>query len=251
MVERWCIVGEPRCGSHWLQSMLPKQCVLLDEITNYDMYTNAFWDYIYDNDDFVKVSTEMPTEKLERQQFMEKRAAQIKKINPDQSLVAIVFCNESRMSYDNLIQTLEDCGFRFLFLERNMFDRALSHVIANTTKIAHRYENHKNPVPADALGKITVQIDEWIEYLFNHYQSTEYRKHLFKNYKHLTVRYEHLLEDCLKNKIPIHDNKFIQKTWAVEYKDAVTNFNELLDIYNGFIKYLPLYMSFLRKCRII
>jgi len=84
--------------------------------------------------------------------------------------------------------------------------------------------------------------------LFTAYQATEYRRKLFLNYEYITINYENLIEDCQIKDIPIRlKSDDILKTWNVDYKDIVTNINELQIIYDSFIKMIPMYSSFLLK----
>ena len=132
MANRWCIVGDPRCGSHWLSSIMPPEWVSLNEIVNYDMYTDDYFDFGFKHKNYVKI-TNIPTEPLSRKEFIEKRTEQIKKIHPHQDLKAILFCNDHHMPYEKFIKELDNANFRFIFLERNLLDRALSHIIIKIT----------------------------------------------------------------------------------------------------------------------
>jgi hypothetical protein len=123
----------------------------------------------------------------------------------------------------------------------------IADIIIKITKIAHRWKDDSNTAPADSLGPITIKLDAWVQQLFQCYQSTEYRKKLFKNYKHITIRYEHAKADCFDNNIPVFDQNLLHKTWAVEYKDVITNIDELVDVHNGFVENLPMYSNFFLK----
>jgi hypothetical protein len=242
MVERWFIVGEPRCGSHWLHSKLIPRTGLA-EFFHYPFY-NAYPDYRFGRYRFIHPIKKPPTDRLTQDEFLQKRISQIKKINPIQPIKGILFCNIYQIDYTKIIKTLDECGFKFIMLERNLFDRALSHCIADITKIAHRWKTQSVWPPADSLGKININLEVWLSVLFREYQATEYRKTLFLDYNFATVRYENLIEDCQTNNIPIVENDAITKTWNVKYKDAVTNITELQEIYNSFIKHIPQYRNF-------
>ena len=242
MITRWIIVGEPRCGSHWLHSKLPSQSEL-DEFINYSFYTNANHDFTFDENNFIE-RIDVPIEVLTREEFVQKRISQIKRINHLQSIKGILFCNIYQIDYTEIIKTLDECGFKFIMLERNLFDRALSHCIADIKKLAHRWTIQTELPSADSLGKINVDLEVWLDTLFREYQATEYRKSLFSNYEFVTVRYENLIEDCRTNNIPIVEEDAITKTWNIEYKDAVTNITDLQEIYKSFIKHIPMYSQF-------
>lgn len=242
MITRWIIVGEPRCGSHWLHSKLPSQSEL-DEFINYSFYTNANHDFTFDENNFIE-RIDVPIEVLTREEFVQKRISQIKRINHLQSIKGILFCNIYQIDYTEIIKTLDECGFKFIMLERNLFDRALSHCIADITKLAHRWTIQTELPSVDSLGKINVDLEVWLDTLFREYQATEYRKSLFSNYEFVTVRYENLIEDCRTNNIPIVEEDAITKTWNIEYKDAVTNITDLQEIYKSFIKHIPMYSQF-------
>jgi len=243
MVNRWIIVGEPRCGSHWLQSKLTPRTGL-DEIINYDMYSNTNHDFIFDENNFIGRINRTTADPLTQKEFLQKRINQIKRINPLQHIKGILFCNIHQIDYTEFIKTLDECRFKFIMLEKNLFDRALSHCIVTITKLAHRWKIQTELPPADSLDKITIDLKVWIEALFREYQATEYRKSLFSNYKFITVRYENLIEDCQTNNIPIHQGDDIYKTWSTDYKDIVTNIDELRQLYDSFIKCIPAYSQF-------
>jgi hypothetical protein len=233
MLNRWIIVGEPRCGSHWLQSKLLPQA-WLDELINYDFYSNANHNFVFDDNNFVKSIYDVPTMPLTLNEFVQKRIDQIKQISPEQHVKGILFCNVYTIDHEAVIKTLHECNFKFIMLERNLFDRAISHCIATLTKFAHRWNFNKNAPAPDSLSSVRISLDTWLDTLFREYKATEYRKSLFKNYNFLTVRYENLIEDCQTNDIPIIKKESISKTWNVEYTDIVTNIKELREVYNSF-----------------
>lgn len=245
MVERWCIVGDPRCGSHWLQSKLTP-IASLDEFVNYPMYIDAQHDFIFDEDNFIQSVNNTPTDLLSSNEFIQKRIDQIKKIHLKQTIKGIMFCNNYHFEYTKIIRTLHERNFKFILLERNIFDRVLSHNIAHITQFAHRWAGREGS--PDSLEPITIDAGEWLESLFAAYQATEYRHKLFANYEYITINYENLIEDCQIKNIPIRlKSDDILKTWNVDYKDIVTNINELQIIYNSFIKMIPMYSAFLLK----
>jgi hypothetical protein len=245
MIERWCIVGDPRCGSHWLQSKLTP-IASLDEFINYPMYADAQHDFIFDEDNFIQVANNAPTEPLSTKKFIQKRINQIKKMHLKQSIKGIMFCNNYDIEYPKIIQTLHERKFKFIFLERNMFDRVLSHTIVAITQFAHRWNGREGS--PDSLDPITIDTGKWLESLFVAYQATEYRNKLFANNEYITVNYENLIEDCQIKGIPIRlKSDDILKTWNMDYKDIVTNIAELQIIYDSFIKMIPMYSGFLLK----
>jgi hypothetical protein len=191
---------------------------------------------MYNKNNFIYPTKEFSTDKLTREEFFQKRIVQIKKIHPLQQLTLILFCNNPSTDYTPIIKILDQCNFKFIVLERNLFDRVLSSCIANITKLAHRWKNQSDLPSADSLGSISIDREVWIDTLFKEYQTTEYRKSLLSNYNCLTVRYENLIEDCRINNIPIIDDDPIAKTWNVEYKDVVNNITKLQEIYESFIK---------------
>jgi hypothetical protein len=187
MINRWCVVGEPRCGSHWLESKLTPS-LGLGEFFNYYFY-NADHQYMYYKNNFICPLEEFSTDKLTREEFFQKRISQIKKINPLQQLTLILFCNNPSTDYTPIIKTLDQCNFKFIVLERNLFDRVLSSCVADITKIAHRWKIRPDLPSADSLGSISIDREVWINTLFKEYQTTEYRKSLLSNYNCLTVRF--------------------------------------------------------------
>ena len=102
MITRWIIVGEPRCGSHWLHSRLPPQSEL-DEFINYPFYTNANHDFTFDENNFIE-RIDVPAEVLTREEFVQKRISQIKRINHLQSIKGILFCNIYQIDYTEIIK---------------------------------------------------------------------------------------------------------------------------------------------------
>lgn len=243
MFNRWIIVGEPRCGSHWLHSRLTPQTGL-DEFINYSFYIKTNHDFKFNKNNSISVIKHEPAEALTQEEFVQKRIDQIKRIHPIQPVKGILFCNIHQIDYTKIIKTLDECAFKFIMLERDLFDRALSHCIADITKIAHRWKNKSVWPYADSLGKININLEMWVNTLFREYQASEYRKTLFLDYDVLTVRYENLIEDCQTNNITIVEKDIIDKTWNTEYKDAVTNITDLQEIYKSFIEHIPMYSKF-------
>lgn len=235
MSERWCIVGEPRSGSHWLQEKINSpDAENIDEILNYPMYLEQFHDFHFYPDNFVMRYNNNPTAQITKDEFVKKRIDQIKKINPEQSLKAILFCNDYDINHTDVIKTLKDCNFKFIILERDLFDRSISVCILNITQVAHRFK-HSSLSPGDSLHNITINLGTWLSVLFREYRATEHRKKLFSNYKFITINYENLVDDCKKNGIRLLEEDKILKTWNVKYTDVVTNIDQLRDIYDSFI----------------
>jgi hypothetical protein len=246
MIYRWCIVGEPRCGSHWLHAKLTPTFGM-DEIINYGLYTNLNHDFYFDEENNIDIRpTDKPTIPLTEEKFIQKRILQIKKINPLQHSKAILFCGNRTYDYKKIINTLEESNFKFIMLERDLFDRALSVCFISKTNLAHRWNRKKQIFPnPNELEPITISKSDWLETLFSQYQTTEYRKTLFLNRKYITVNYNNLIADCKKNKIPINNDDAIFKTWNVNYEDVAVNIDELKEIYVSFIRNIRPYSKFL------
>jgi hypothetical protein len=129
------------------------------------------------------------------------------------------------------------CGFNFISLDRNIFDRAISWYIMETTGIQHRigrknidiYTSWADSQIEISTDQIRVDVEKFLE--FYKLCDIDNKLRLDMNYmlpvKH--VNYETLMQDCANNNIPISTNIAIKKTYDLPYKDKIANWEELIE----------------------
>lgn len=247
MNNRWCIIAGPRSGSRWLEDSIWAHYF---EITRFAQRLGEVIhpiagnkcppllgkaNMLYQNEDCLHYGA---AENLHS--FLKQQTDIIIKSNPIQPLTMRVFCQSwhySAEEYVDFFEKMQQCGFYFISLDRNIFDRAVSWYMMESTGIQHRMSREKIDVYTSWSGNktnaptdsITVDVEKFLE--FYKLCDIDNKLRLDMNYvlpvKH--VNYETLIQDCADNNIPTSTNIAIKKTYDLPYKDKIANWEELME----------------------
>lgn len=138
--------------------------------------------------------------------------------------------------YD-LLNTLKQNGFKFVYLRRNLIDRAISLTVAQKTNFWQRYKYYKqrdNHIVISENNKITLSIEEVqteISALIGVDALTSY---LFNDFSGEIINYENFKLDCERIGILVSDIPDHKKTYDVEYKHLIENYDEVVDFINAY-----------------
>lgn len=137
--------------------------------------------------------------------------------------------------YD-LLNILKKNGFKFIYLRRNLIDRVISLAVAQKTNLWQRYKYYKQRnirimISEDnklSLSEVEVQaeigalidVDRLLGQLFNDFSGE-------------IINYENFKLDCERIGIPVSDIPDHKKTYDVEYKHLIENYDEVIDFINA------------------
>jgi LPS sulfotransferase NodH len=252
MSYRFCIISSPRSASTFVcQSIVGElRSKFFNDLTiDFGEFYNPVYQTFIVKGQYIPANTvvsEITTQA--RQKFISSSINQlhynnnihcVMKILPKLSLV---FSND----YQHQLKILESLNFKFLLVHRNnFFDKILSFVVAKTTNIWHRrfihgqqlYTEAKSTIPIGPPAQIVVDQNEFINC---YHQIAEYDRccDLYKNVVDVTILdYDNLESNAINNNIPFKSSKKLLKTYDRKYIDFVSNYQELLrlfeDLKNG------------------
>lgn len=137
-----------------------------------------------------------------------------------------------------LIEKLIKKNWKFIRIYReNSLDQSLSHLVAEKTKVWHRFDSEEKETP-----KLTVSPKELKDRLKIVNKNKEAETKLFEDFAHFKVVYEHDLKNQDKwaettRKIfeylgvnPAPASASIQKTFSRPYSEIIENYDELIKL---------------------
>ena len=217
---RFVIFGLGRSGSTLLKQLLDSH----PEITCEGELLNPEDNYI-NNPILLKVVYKFPS------QFFALRSLLSKKPVYGFTLLFYQYSPPAK-----LIEKLIKKNWKFIRIYReNSLDQSLSHLVAEKTKMWHRFDNHETEIP-----KLTVSPEELKDRLKIVKKNKQTETKLFENFAHFKVVYE----DDLKNESdwtettrrifeylgvnPAPVSASIQKTYSRPYSEIIENYDELI-----------------------
>lgn len=246
MSHRWCIITGQRSGSRWLEDSIwahfyniSRFAIRLGEFIH-PSYNDTRSSVLGKSKILLHADFSSNNKSKNLQSFLERQTNLILNSNAKQPITLRVFCqnwNYSPDDYLDFFQKIQNSGFNFISLDRNIFDRTISWYVMEHTGIHHRFTRNENDVYSSSDGdqftvsteKINVNIDE---FLFRYDQcKTDARTRLDMEYM-LPVKkisYDNLVQDCINNGVPISKNTSIKKLYDMSYKDKIENWDELME----------------------
>jgi hypothetical protein len=246
--HRWCIISGPRSGTNWLEDLIwthfhkiTRFSVKLGEIilpsSGYKHPITLGKSKIIIRTDNTRIGTPK-----EPQQFLQNQTDLILESNINQPAVMRVFCQTwiySKDDYLDFFQKIQNCGFQFISLDRNLFDRAISWSMMEHTGFVHRYKSSESDIytaftdrvkPEISTEKIKIDVDKFVEYYKLCKIDTKERQDIEYMLPIRRVSYESLIQDCVDNNIPISvPDITIKKLYDEDYKDTIENYQELVE----------------------
>ena len=146
------------------------------------------------------------------------------------------------IDYPSFLKKLQILNFKFIKLNRNIFDRTISFSFARQTNIWNKQKaadgtiiydtkddkNYiSNPTPIHIPPADFVQ-HYLLEQLYDYYGDL-----YLKNVDYNIINYATLLDDCVANNIIIDTKEYTitHKLYDIPYKSLILNYNELTEIY--------------------
>lgn len=254
MNNRWCIIAGPRSGSRWLEDSIwahffniTKFAQRLGEVIH-PLVGNKYPPILNKNNTLHLNEDCKDTQQADNLKlFLKQQTDTILKGNINQPLTMRVFCQTWHYTieeYLDFFQQIQKHGFNFISLERNVFDRAISWYIMETTGIQHRLvkENSNvytswNTKQSNILSeKITVDVQKFLELYEVCEIDNKARLDLSYMLPVKNITYENLIQDCIDNNIPIAANVAINKLYDESYQDKIQNWDELVTAVQPFLE---------------
>lgn len=186
--HRYCILGQPRCGSHHLASILYNQLVRND-VTSLDIgeflhwWSGRFAAYHVDQEQLIKT---IQTRDYDPLMEVVKRKKMLEEIKPGQPLVARMFFLDNMLNdFKDLASTYQQAGFKFIYLRRDLEPQIISYYFSKDENIwtKFRFTNQK-----------VVDIAKLKTYVFDFVRYRLYGENWLSTVDHTTVDYKELQE---------------------------------------------------------
>lgn len=235
MNNRWCIISGARSGSRYLEDLifngLPrtklKPSIKLGEFLSEDfiMYLDSNGTDIFKKQDIASV---------ERREYMDRVLQEIQE-NDTTSVVTRIFVQPHLISTKTPLdlvsaelQKFKNLNFNFIFLQRNIFDRAISALVAHKTNRWLRLKQEKS-----VWQTMTIDSESFICQINYINKQLEITKNLINSVaiSCSLVNYETMFQDCLNNNIPMSTESNLVKTYDVPYQKIILNYHELVTAY--------------------
>jgi hypothetical protein len=231
-IPRWCIISAPRSGSTRLEasmfSIIRQQyprAIRLDE----PLHPNVGGTYslmLSDSMNLVRVNN-MKNNRTPKE-LSENLIHMLRHSNKDQPVTLRIFPNQNDLTYleyRTFLDTLNTLKFRFVYLERNIFDSVISLAFAIKTDRWHRRDSElKDPEP--------MYIDvEWFKGLYHTaLENYELTTNLLAFMSPAQINYENLMISALSQNVPIRLDPTYYKTYDLPYEKLILNYEELKGI---------------------
>jgi len=252
MSERWCIIAGARSGSTWLEEMI------------FNSFPNKFYQMklgepLEHSEDYFKSSGHNHTVMLNPSGFIKLGRLEnhmfkdqieyvdylidiFNKGDTRQNLVLKVFPQVWKLpkeQYIRFLHTLEHLGFKFINLNRKITDRAISWQVMQQRKIVHKWNDYGSKffstiegntnIVEPKVNSIDLDIKIFYDYLNLTLAEDNVKDEILKNFNYVSVNYETMVSDCVSNDIPINRITKVQKLYASEYQELISNYDKIVD----------------------
>lgn len=241
--KRWCILSTPRSGTTYLEKILVSNISKTNKsfLVLGELYHPVNWEY----EEYIdNVRKELYSSKnlndVIRQNFIKTMFERLSN-NSDLGCTIRLFIESHILDidYDEIVKKLENLNFKFVYLNRNTFDKTISLAMAETTDVWHRlsesnksihkFENTEftaNPKPIVIPSIVFAEC-------YAHTKLHEYYLEPYlKNIKNIsTINYDSMLLDCQSIGIDTKNDPGIKKTYDAGYESLIVNYKELTEIY--------------------
>jgi hypothetical protein len=245
MNTRYCIMTSPRSGSNLLEDEIFKMiaksatteipAIRLGEFLHYSIHG-----YFDSNGKNFLTTSEFNSEI--RKDFRKEMVDIVE--NGDNPMTVRIFpqpWHDLDYVYD-LLTILKNNGFKFIYLRRNLIDRVISLAVAQKTNFWQQHKYYKqrnNQIIISENNKLSlseVEVQTEISELRGVDLLTSF---LFNDFSGEIINYENFKLDCERIGIQISDIPDYKKTYDVEYKHLIENYDEVIDIINADIINYP------------
>lgn len=259
MKNRWCIISGARSGSTWLEEMIynafPKAdySIKLGEIlelsNEHSISAGHKWGIKINQRGYLEINKDTTTVINDKDAYIDYIINCFHNGNGNQNIVLKIFPQEwkyTKEQYLKVINTLQECGFQFIHLDRAVISRALSWYYMTATNIIHRYIEGDRIFFSSTAGitydkgpdRIEIDLEKWNDFYKLCFKEDQLITDILSSVNHVKLKYETLIEDCNRNKIAINTNTNVRKTYLLDYENKIVNWKEFLDytISREFIK---------------
>lgn len=246
MNHRWCIMASPRSGSNYLEELifrnnLKKVTSNLDPSISLSEYLHHIWYSYHDSNNLVQNGKE-----LFNSDFRIKFRNNINYIieNKSNPIVMRIFpqlWHKNEINLDDFFSFLQNNGFKFVYLRRNIKDRLISLTVAQYTDTWNRriikgksfIINGENTVSLSQDNKIIIDLNTVAKNYYDTRMTDYYLNTFNKKFSGNTINYETINNDCKKIGIIVRDT-YIKKLYDVNYSDLIDNYQEVVDFIEFF-----------------
>jgi organic radical activating enzyme len=106
-------------------------------------------------------------------------------------------------------------------------------------KVVHRWTQEDSKFFSTLVGNthitepepnsIVLDVNTFYNYMNLTLSEDNVKDEILKNFKHVDVHYNTLIDDCNRNNIPIDQETTVQKLYVNEYKKLISNYGEIVD----------------------
>lgn len=241
---RWCIIGGPRTGSTWLESLISSPLRSQHnfiQIAEFFEYSNQF-NFKLNLVNNLTLCQEPAT--TDKKDLFLTRLSMLQSSNIEQPIVMRLFVkpyNFPKLDYLKLVKELQNLNFNFMLIKRDILDRTLSWYIANETQIMHKSvvngktilsTQNKGRIEGDiAINNITVDVDKFKQLYSLILQEIPILNNLIKEFNIPIIHYNTLKQDLKAHKIQFGVSNLL-KLHTLPYCNFITNYDNIVDIAN-------------------
>ena len=243
---RYCIVAGPRSGSTWLEGMVLRH--VLSKKLNPQRLGEFLHPGVAKHEQFILQpgSNRIIRGKkqwLSNQETFEGRMSMLLEADPTQSLTMRLFPQDYLFDFIDFIDAakkIESCNFKFISLHRNIFERALSWIVMDYTGIVHLFKNKETDSEyhttfygvqeKSIIEPIQVCTKKFTRLLLMAVQDDIGRRLISEVVEVVEVSYNNLKNDLQQIGISIYSTDILP-VHELPYNKLITNYNQLLDIY--------------------
>jgi hypothetical protein len=242
---RYCIVAGPRSGSTWIEGIILRH--LQYKKLNPQRLGEFFHPVVAKDEQFILSSSNHIVhgnkEWLSYQETFKGRMSMLLANNPTQSLTMRLFPQDYFFNFIDFIDVakkLESCNFKFISLHRNIFERALSWAVMDHTGIIHLFKNKENNSQyhttfhgnkeKSIVAAIQICPKNFTRIMLMAVQDDIVRRLISEVVEVVEVDYDNLKHDLQQIGVAIYSTDILP-VHELPYNKLITNYNQLLDIY--------------------
>jgi hypothetical protein len=241
---RYCIIAGPRSGSTWLEF------ILIEHLKSINITPTRLGEFLQPvvakNEQFVLSKNNQivlgKKEWITDQETIEGRLSMILNGDPFQSITMRMFLQNyffNFVDYIDIIKKLATCNFKFISLHRSIFSRALSWIVMEHSSIIHLLKVGNAQYHTTLQGnKEKTNIDpfyvnpkDFTRVLLMVVQDDITRRIIDDIVDVTKIDYDNLEQDLRQLDIDMLPTQILP-VHEMPYNKLITNYNQLLDIYN-------------------
>jgi len=244
---RYCVLSIPRTGSTWLNSGIGSCFSRLKNYINLNEFFTPFVNnnhYKLDDNNMIYHAVEI-ADKFEIyniNEFNKFRMDILLSGNVKQPLLLkYMYWPFQGSLYNDLenLKKIKNHNINIININRNAFESAVSYYVVNDTGIIHKYGGtvgnitwyHTNAGKTLRITqpKVEIDINDFEIIYIQFIEAAIYKQKMADILDCVTVNYDSLRMDCLKNKIPFQSISHLKKLYDEDYSSIITNYDKMLE----------------------